>query len=226
MFRIENYVDDLTVALKAAFSERLLYVGLLGSYLRGEATEDSDIDIMVIIEDITVADLDSYRNILISMGHYEKSCGFICGREELLHWNPLEICQLLHTTKDCYGSLADLLPQYTRLDEINYVKESLSNLFHELCHRYIHSTKEHNIRKLPGTYKVVFFIIQNMYYLESGSFILTKRELLENIAGEDKKALETAIALKGSAEYDFEKAYSLLFTWCQRALQRCEGFAS
>ncbi|MBQ9141799.1 MAG: nucleotidyltransferase domain-containing protein [Lachnospiraceae bacterium] len=32
---------------KDEFGDRLLYVGLQGSYLRGEATESSDIDIMV-----------------------------------------------------------------------------------------------------------------------------------------------------------------------------------
>lgn len=225
MFRIEEYLETVIAALKEVFSTRLLFVGLLGSYLRGEATEDSDIDIMVILEDITVADLDYYRDILISLGHYDKSCGFICGKEELQNWNPLEICQLIYTTKDCYGKLEELVPEYTRQDEVNYVKESVSNLFHEVCHRYVHSDRENNMRKLPMSYKNAFFIIQNIYFLESGSFVLAKRDLLEVIAEEDKAILERAIALKNGDGLDFDEAYSELFMWCKNAFKRCEEFS-
>ncbi|MBQ6715695.1 MAG: nucleotidyltransferase domain-containing protein, partial [Clostridia bacterium] len=49
MFIAEKYVLSLLSLLKKDFGERLLYVGLQGSYLRGEENEDSDIDIMVVI---------------------------------------------------------------------------------------------------------------------------------------------------------------------------------
>ena len=109
MFKLEKYINDLICECKNIFGERLLYVGLQGSYLRKEAHENSDIDIMVIIDDITIHDLNNYRNILMIIGYFEKSCGFICGKEELQNWNPLEICQLLHTTKDYYGRFCSIL---------------------------------------------------------------------------------------------------------------------
>ena len=49
MFKLEKYINDLICECKNIFGERLLYVGLQGSYLRKEAHENSDIDIMVII---------------------------------------------------------------------------------------------------------------------------------------------------------------------------------
>ena len=119
MFKLEKYINDLICECKNIFGERLLYVGLQGSYLRKEAHENSDIDIMVIIDDITIHDLNNYRNILMIIGYFEKSCGFICGKEELQNWNPLEICQLLHTTKDYYGKLKDFVPSiHTKMKEI------------------------------------------------------------------------------------------------------------
>lgn len=221
MFRIETYIESLTTELKSFFGDRLLYLGLQGSYLRGEATESSDIDIMVILEDMTAADLESYREILVKVGDYDRSCGFICGREEMRHWNPLEICQLLHTTKDYYGKLADYMPPYTAEDERNYVKLSLGNLFHELCHRYIHADRERNISAFPYTCKSVFFILQNMHYLSSGDFLFTKQELLDALQDEeDKKVLALSMALKGGGDYDFDQAFSTLFEWCQHALLR------
>lgn len=220
MIRIEEYIDELTDILADAFGERLVYIGLQGSYLRNEATENSDIDIMAVIDDISVEDLDTYRQALVSIGNFDKSCGFICGRADLSHWNPLELCHLLNTTKDYYGELKNLVPAYTMEDERNYVKFSLNNLYHELCHRYIHADREHNISRLPVTCKSVFYIVQHLHYLRTGNFVPTKRELLECVQDEDKAVLKLGISLRNDDGYDFDRAFSLLFRWCQSALAR------
>ena len=220
MFDLDGYLSDLISKCRTHFGDRLLYVGLQGSYLRGEAHESSDIDVMVILDRFSVQDMDQYREILKKIGFYEKSCGFICGRDELLRWNPLEVCQLRHTTKDLYGTLADYLPSATREDEVNYVKLSLGNLYHELCHRYIHAGRDKNVAKFRGTCKGVFFLIQKLHYLESGRFILTKKELKEAASGEDRRVLELAELPDG---FDFEQAFSVLFSWCQRAFARVDN---
>ena len=98
MINAEKYIERLIELLKSEFDTSLVYVGLQGSYLRGEATTDSDIDIMVVIDNLTVSDLKRYRNIIESMGDSDKSCGFICSNADLANWNPLEICNRL-----CYN---------------------------------------------------------------------------------------------------------------------------
>ena len=217
MIDIGDYLQKLVGECKKTFRERLLYVGLQGSYMRKEATEQSDIDVMILLEDFSVADMDAYRRILKKIGEYEKSCGFICGRNEMLLWNPLEVCQLRHTTKDVFGELKDFLPPAARQDEINYVKLSLGNLYHELCHRYIHADREKNTAAFRRTCKSAFFLIQNLHFLESGSFAVTKRELKEQVSEEDRAILEMA---EYPVEYDFDTAFRLLFRWCQRAFVR------
>ena len=52
MLRIDEYINELIATLKDAFGERLVYIGLQGSYLRGEETKSSDIDIMAVIDNI------------------------------------------------------------------------------------------------------------------------------------------------------------------------------
>lgn len=220
MFRIEEYIDELINILKDTFGERLVYIGLQGSYLRNEQTKNSDIDIMAVIDNISVEDLKTYQKALVSIGDFDKSCGFICGKADLEHWNPLEICHLLNTTKDYYGELKNLVPAYTIEDERNYVKLSLNNLYHEICHRYVHADREYNISKLPITCKSVFFIMQHLYYLSSGNFVPTKRELLECVQDEDQAVLELSVSLQNYSDYDFDSAFSLLFSWCQKALSR------
>ena len=219
MFDLDSYLNALILSCRAAFGERLLYVGLQGSWLRGEAHEDSDIDVMVILDRFSVPDMDRYREILKRIGFYERSCGFVCGRDELLRWNPLEVCQLRHTTKDLLGVLTDHLPSATWEDEVNYVKLSLGNLYHELCHRYIHADRERNVAAFRGACKCVFFLIQNLHYLETSHFILTKKELKEAVSAEDRRVLELGELTDG---YDFDQAFSVLFAWCQSAFLRVE----
>ncbi len=219
MFDLDRYLDDLIRACQAAFDDRLLYVGLQGSYLRGDAHENSDIDVMVILDRFSVADMDAYRDALKRIGSYERSCCFICGKAEMARWNPLEVCQLRHTTKDLLGTLTDYLPPATREDETNYVKLSLGNLYHELCHRYIHRDWNRNAAAFRGTCKNAFFLIQNMHYLESGCFVLTKKELKEAVSAEDRRVLELVELPDG---FDFDQAFAVLFSWCQGAFRRMD----
>lgn len=218
MINIEKYTEDLITILTDSFGERLLYVGLQGSYLRKEANEKSDIDIMVIIDNMTIQDLNCYEKALLVVGDYEKSCGFICRKSEMANWNPLEVCQLIHTTKDLYGTLVNYVPSYALDDEKKYIKLSLNNLFHELCHSYLHADFETNRSRLPITYKAVFFILQNICFISTGTFFTTKQELIKHLKKEDKEVLELAIKLNESPEYDFDYALNLLFKWSQNAI--------
>ncbi len=219
MFDINNYLQNLIGACKTAFDSRLLYVGLQGSYLRGEAHKDSDIDVMVILDGFTVRDLDVYREILKKIGDYERSCGFICGKDEIMRWNPLEVCQLKYTTKDLFGELSSFLPEASRADEINYVKISLGNLYHALCHRYVHADIEINKARFRSACKGFFFLIQNLYYLESGTFITTKRELKTVVSDDDRLMLMLS---ELPDEYDFGEAFDFVFAWCQTAFRRID----
>lgn len=218
MIDIQHYLQKLIDLLSHRFGARLIYVGLQGSYLRGEATRNSDIDIMVVIDELTVSDLDQYRAIIESLEHTDKSCGFICSKADLASWNPLEIWQLINCTKDYYGVLRELVPAYTDNDIRNFAKLSLNNLYHEICHRYLHADRIRNTAKMPVSYKGVFFILQNIYYLEHGEYIPTKAELLPLLSGNDHAVLKRSIELSVGSTHEFADSFTLLFTWCQETL--------
>lgn len=219
MFDIENYVARLTEQLKEKFGDRLVYVGLQGSWLRGEATDDSDIDIMAVIDGMSVADMAAYRGIIEGMERYDHSCGFICSKEDLANWNPMEIWHVVNGTRDYYGTLLELAPEYSEQDIRNFVKMSVNNMYHEICHRFIHADAQHNREALPFTYKGVFFILQNLHYLKTGAAAATKAELLEQLTGRDHEVLNRAMELSRGGEYDFDESYELLFRWCQETMK-------
>lgn len=219
MVEISEYVKAALAALKGEFGDRLLYLGLQGSYGRGEAEEGSDVDLFVVLDRLEPADMAAYRKLLPALPAGAPSCGFLAGRAELMHWNPCELCQLLHETVDCYGELAAFLPAYTRADIVCYVKLTLGNLYHELVHRRVHAPAE-EAGALPATYRQVFYILQNLHYLRSGNYLRTKKELLAALSGRDRAVLARAVALKRGECFPVEESFALLFAWCQETLAK------
>ena len=61
---IRQYMEQAQSLLLRAFPERLICLGLQGSYARGEATEESDIDLVVILDRVGMEELLTYRRIL------------------------------------------------------------------------------------------------------------------------------------------------------------------
>ena len=63
--------------------------------------------------------------------------------------------------------------------------------------------------------------MQNLHYLKSDEFILTKKELLESLsAAKDKEVLELSISLNSSenTDYDFDNVFKIVYEWCQSTL--------
>lgn len=212
---IEEYVSELIKRLHLRFPGRLVYVGLQGSYRRGEATDSSDIDIMVTLDELTVSDLDSYREVINGMPFSELSCGFLSGLAELRNWPLHEICQLLHETKDYYGELGALLPKFDVCDVKNSIRISVGNMYHLLCHSRIHGKGEMLPDTVRALYKAVFYILQNLNYIRTGQWVMTKAELLSKLQGLDYEVLSTAMQMKSKSAFNAEKAYQNLFNWCQ-----------
>ena len=77
---IEEWLNIAIEKLQKTFSAKLLFVGLQGSYNRGEATPESDVDLVVIIEELNFENLKQYRQIIDEMPYKELACGFISGR--------------------------------------------------------------------------------------------------------------------------------------------------
>ena len=54
---ITAWMDGFLKALNDTFGNRVWFVGLQGSYGRGETTETSDIDVVVILDELSALDI-------------------------------------------------------------------------------------------------------------------------------------------------------------------------
>ena len=214
MFDINVWLDIIIKKLQNEFEQRLLFVGLQGSYNRGEATQNSDIDLVVILDNLRFEDLKRYRLIIDSMPDKDKSCGFILGKDELQNWSKSDLFQFFYDTKSLYGNLKDII-QPPSIDEIKQsIKISSENLYHASIHSFVHSNNY--VEDLQNLYKSTFFILQAKYFIETKKYIPTKIQLLELLNGIDRDILNTCINrndINGNEPIKLENLYKILIQW-------------
>ena len=209
MIELNAFLNEMTQALDRTFGNRVWFFGLQGSYARGEATETSDIDPVVILDELSPEDIAAYRSMLDSLPHRELLCGFLSGREELLNWEPSDLFQFYHDTRPIRGSLDGLLPLLDRNAVVSAVKIGAGNLYHGCVHNLLHERSEEILR---GLYKSAVFTLQALRFLETGMYLPSGAQLLQALSGEDRAVLEIALRLKKGGEADFDRMSQLLFS--------------
>ena len=69
MIDITVWMQGFLKSLNETFPNRVWFVGLQGSYGRGEATNTSDIDVVVILDELSVMDVKTYHDMLNTLPH-------------------------------------------------------------------------------------------------------------------------------------------------------------
>lgn len=199
-------------ACRDCFGQRLLFAGLQGSCRRGEADADSDVDLVVILEELNVSDLKAYRSLLHTLPP-TPTCGFLAGKEELRHWIRSDLFQFYHDTQPLYGDLDALRALFTNDDVEQAIHLGACNLYHAACHSYVF---EESATALPLLYKMSFFLLQAETFLRTGTYIPTKHALLDVLTGEDRLILQACInksRLLSLTPEEREASYQRLLAW-------------
>lgn len=216
-FDVTGWMKELTRRLLERFGERLLFTGLQGSRQRGEAREDSDIDVVVILDELGERDLAAYRALLRGMPQGELACGFICGLEELRGWPGYDLVALSRDTGGYFGDLAALLPPLTREDEIACVKVGAANLYHAACHTLLYGPMEAQVlRELD---KSAFFLLRMDHALH-GEYLPTRAALLKRLDGAHRQVLLDGMEEDGALQKaDCEERLGRLISLCGEILR-------
>lgn len=98
MIDVSVWMNGFLQALDTWFGGRIWFVGLQGSYGRGEATEASDIDVVVILDELSAGDIQTYNEMLDTLPHRELICGFLSGKSEILNWDAADLFQFYYDT--------------------------------------------------------------------------------------------------------------------------------
>ena len=213
MIEITAWMKEFLQTLNETFANRVWFVGLQGSYGRGEATETSDIDIVVILDQLSVTDIQKYNAMLDTLPNRELICGFVSGKNELLDWEPSDLFQFYHDTKAIRGNL-DALIQLLDAEAVKRaVKIGACNVYHGCVHNMVHE-KDGEI--LRGLYKSASFAVQAIVYEQTGRYFSSLRELLTAALPDDAVIIESFLHLKNSGAADFDKMSESLFDWAKK----------
>ena len=213
MIDITVWMQNFLQTLNKTFENRVWFVGLQGSYGRGEATETSDIDVVVILDELSAKDIQIYNDMLDTLSHRKLICGFLSGRNEIMNWEPSDLFQFCNDTTPIKGTLDEV---FALIDEnaINRaIKIGVCNIFHGCVHNMLHEKSEDILR---GLYKSASFVVQAIVFKQTGNYIKYQEELLKVALPNEQSIIKNFLNLKNGGTVDFSLMSETLFDWAKK----------
>ncbi len=217
MVDITAWMNDFLQKLNHTFGNRVWFVGLQGSFARGEATETSDIDTVVILDELSAMDIQNYNKMLNTLPHRELICGFLSGKDDIMNWEPYDLFQFCHDTTPIKGSLDEVL---TLVDEnaVNRaIKIGACNIFHGCVHNMLHEKSEDILR---GLYKSASFVVQAIVFKQTGKYIRHQKDMLKIVSHDERVIVETFLNLKNGRAVEFNTMSEMLFIWAKKWIKK------
>ena len=217
MIEITTWLNTFLQKLNDTFGNRVWFVGLQGSYGRGEARDTSDIDVVVILDELSASDIGVYNAMLDGLPHRELICGFLSGKDELLRWEPSDLFQFYYDTTPIKGGLDALLPLLDKAAVNRAIKIGACNIYHGCVHNMLHEKSEDILR---GLYKAASFVVQAIAFKQTGKYIRFQKDLLGVVSADERKIVETFLKLKNGEAVDFGAMSEELFAWAKKWISK------
>ena len=206
---ISIFMGSFKENLLRLFGDNLLFLGLQGSYGRGEAKETSDIDPVIILQQCGKDEILKYRGYIDTLPEKDILCGFISSIDELRAWESADRAQLIFDTKPAYRDFAELCPRITSDDIRRAVQQGVCAIYHASSHNILHA-RDWSI--LPELYKSSRFTIRMKHYLQTDVYVSAFRELITVVDEEEKAILETQ-------NPDAENDAFILLEWASKVMR-------
>ena len=213
MIDINQWTNIFLNALNDTFGDRIYFVGLQGSYGRNEARDTSDIDVVVILDELSASDIHTYNTMLDTLPHRNMICGFLSGKAELLNWEPSDLFQFYYDTTPIKGSLEELLPSLDKTAVDRAIKIGACNIYHGCVHNMLHEKSDDILR---GLYKSASFVVQAIVFRQTGKYIKHQKELLQFVSDDEQDIIEIFLSLKNGEKVEFDLMSEALFAWSKK----------
>ena len=215
MIDITAWTDGFLEVVNETFGDSVWFVGLQGSYGRGEANDTSDIDIVVILDQLSVTDIQKYNTMLDKLPNRELICGFVSGKDELLNWEPSDLFQFYYDTTPIKGSLDELLTVIDAAAVDRAIKIGACNVYHSCVHNMLHEKSED---VLKGLYKYASFVVQAIAFKQTGKYVKHQSELRDVVSIDERVIVDTFLNLKSGGTVDFNSMSEVLFDWSKKCI--------
>ncbi len=213
MIDITAWINDFLQKLNDNFGDRVWFAGLQGSYGRGEATETSDIDVVVILDELSYSDIQLYHAMLDTLSHRELICGFLSGKDEITNWEPSDLFQFYYDTTPIQGSLDEVLAVLDESAVNRAIKIGACNIFHGCVHNTLYEKSEDILR---GLYKSASFVVQAIAFKQTGNYIRHQKDLRTVVSDDEQVIVDTFLNLKNGGMVDFSLMSEALIVWSKK----------
>ena len=213
MIDITVWMNDFLQTLNDTFGNRVWFVGLQGSYGRGEACDTSDIDVVVILDELSAMDIQTYNEMLDTLPHRDLICGFLSGKKEILNWEPSDLFQFYYDTTPMQGSLDELLAVLDESAVSRAIKIGACNIYHGCVHNMLHEKSDDILR---GLYKSASFVVQAIVFRQSEGYIKHQKELLSLASPDEKAIMNTFLNLKNGGKVAFSEISADLLLFAKK----------
>ncbi len=193
---MKDWSERFVHAVEGSFGARIVCAGIQGSRARDEAKPSSDIDTVLILDELTNEDLAVYRALLQTLPDADLICGFVSGRAELACWEPSELVSFYFDTLPLRGDLEFLRPNITAEAARRAVHGGACGIYHACCHNVLF---DQSAEVLLSLYKAAFFVLRTKAFCETGEFCRREDELLQHICADDRAVLARRAALTEQA---------------------------
>lgn len=219
MIDITTWISNFEENLERTFENRVYFLGIQGSYARGEARSNSDIDIVVILDKLDATDIQKYNSLLDTLPNRNLICGFISGKKEILNWEVSDLFQFYYDTKPIKGSL-DFLLSLIDADAIGRaIKIAACNIYHSCVHNMLHEKSDDILKTL---YKSASFVLFAIAFQQKGAYTKGESELLKSLSQEDAIILNNFLTLKRGDRTDFGEMSEALFEWSKKLIVKAK----
>lgn len=215
MIDITAWMEDFLQALNETFANRVWFVGLQGSYGRGEAGDKSDIDVVVILNELSSADIKVYNAMLDTLSHRELICGFLSGKKEIMNWEPSDLFQFCYDTTPIKGSLDEVMAIVDDSAVNRAIKIGACNIYHGCVHNMLHEKSEDILK---GLYKSASFVVQAIAFKQTGKYVKHLCELRDVVSTDERVIIDTFLSLKNGGAVDFNSMSEALFVWSRKRI--------
>lgn len=193
MTEIRSWMKSYAEKAQETFAGRIRFIGLQGSYGREEASENSDIDVVLILDRLDAEDLKKYSDMLDTLPQRELVCGFVSGWGEIENWEASDLFQFCHDTIPVIGSLDRLMEKIHREDVQRAVKIGACNIYHMCVHNMVHEKDAAILREL---YKSARFTVQAVLYLQRGRYEKQRSRMIPLLHPQERKIMENEAKIR------------------------------
>ena len=213
MIDIATWMQNFLQSLNKTFADRVWFVGLQGSYGRDEATKTSDIDVVVILDELSAVDIQTYHAMLDTLSNRNLVCGFLSGKQEIMNWEPSDLFQFCHDTTPIKGNLDEVMAAIDESAVSRAIKIGACNVYHGCVHNMLHEKSKDILREL---YKSASFVVQAIAFKQTGHYSSHQKELLQVVSFDERVIVENFLNLKYDGIADFNLMSETLFAWSKK----------